>query len=256
MNMPTSSNFWVVAVAAVAVFFGSLSSSALADDDPGGPPGNGPPPHAGPPSRPGPPDWAGPPEDRGPPAERGPRFGIGRGQPDGVGNGIPNFCTPRHPGRQPGGPPGQAGLSSIALLDFAQSVEGGARGKLIYRWISPLFDYVFNARGLEPETAYTLTYQPEPIPSAGVICLGTGTATADGDLHLQDALDLQTDLPAAYDENEDEAALALVLAVDVDCEDGTMSASWDPSTALFAVEGMFYVRYIDEPDDETGDDDD
>ncbi len=240
-----------VFIALLALVF-AISLPAFADDDPDDPPGNGPPPHAGPPNRPGPPDWAGPPGDRGPPPDRGPRFGIGQGQPE-PGNDIPNFCTPRRPGRQPGGPPGQAGLSSIALLDFAQDFEGGARGKLIYRWISPLFDYVFNARALEEETAYTLAYLPEPVPSPGVICLGTAVSSPDGDLHLQDALDLQTDLPAEYDANEDEATLALLLASDVDCDTGELAIDWDPDTAVFAVEGMFYVRYIDEEDDENGD---
>lgn len=247
--------FSLLALSATTLLLLGPGVSAFAQEEPGGPPGNGPPPHAGPPAHRGPPNWAGPPEDRGPPVDRGPRFGFGQEPPPEFGNGIPNFCTPRHPGRQPGGPSGQAGLSSIALLDFAQDIGDGANGKLIYRWISPLFDYVFNARGLEAETAYTLSYQPEPIPSAGVICLGQGISTADGTLHLQDALDLQTDLPAAEDANQDEATLALVLSADVDCEAGSMSPEWDESTAMFAVEGMFYVRWVDDVDDDEDQDD-
>ena len=221
-----------------------IAPPIMADEDD---PDDGPPPHAGPPGGDGPPglatppgrgnppDRQGPPEDRGPPGDRGPRFGNG---PDaGPPSGIPDFCTPRRPAGRGEGPAGQAGLSSIALLDFSDADEqGDASGKLVYRWIAPLFDFVFNARGLEAEQAYTLAYM-----GSDVICLGSGISTEDGTLHIQDALDIGTDLPA--DDNQDEASLALIANDTDDCAAGAV--------VLLADEGMFYVRYGEE---DAGDD--
>ncbi len=176
------------------------------------------------------------------------RGGNGHGPNNG---GSAPFC-----GRPAGGgPPGQAGLSSIAHLDFSSlepADEDAAAGRLMYRWYAPVFDFVFNARNLPIGEEYTLTYQPQPLPSAGVICLGAGAVNEEGDLHLQDAFDIATDLPAAYDENEDEAILALVLSADVDCEAGTM-AQWQDDAYLFGDEGMFYVRPVAEDDDDDDD---
>ena len=221
-----------------------IAPPIMADEDD---PDNGPPPHAGPPGGDGPPglatppgrgnppDRQGPPEDRGPPGDRGPRFGNG---PDaGPPSGIPDFCTPRRPAGRGEGPAGQAGLSSIALLDF--SGDNGS-GKLVYRWIAPLFDFVFNARGLEPGQDYTLVYLGSP-----VICLGSGTSTEGGTLHIQDALDIGTDLPANGDEGE---VATLALIVGEECADSP--------AVLIADDGMFYVRYVEDDDSEEDDGDD
>jgi len=203
-------------------------------DFPGNNPGGGPPPWAG-----GPPPWAGDDDDD-------------DEVPDDEDQ-TPDFCSG---GPQPGGPNGQAGMSSIAHLNFSQQdpdtgepLEDGAQARIMYRWIAPLFDFVFNAHGLEPEGEHTLTYQPQPMPSSGVICLATGVVNEDGDLHLQDAFEIDSDLPAAYDDNQDEAVLALVDAADVDCEAGEMIV-WVPENYLFGDEGMFYVDSDLEEDDD------
>jgi len=198
----------------------------------------------GPPSSAGPPPWAGGDDDDDNEEE---------GDDE---SGMPDFCSG---GPQPGGPNGQAGLSSIAHLNFSQQapdsdepIEDGAQARIMYRWMAPLFDFVFNAHGLEPEDEHTLTYQPQPLPSSGVVCLATGTVNEEGDLHLQDAFEIGTDLPAQYDENQDEAILALVDTADVDCENGEMTA-WTPENYLFGDEGMFYVDSdLEEEDDGEG----
>lgn len=219
--------------------------------EPGGPPGNGP-------GGDGPPAWAGPPPWAGNDDDDDAEGSDDDGAEDEEEEGVPDFCRG---GPQPGGPDGQAGMSSIAHLDFSQqdpdtgeAIEDGADARIMYRWMAPLFDFVFNAHGLEPGDEHTLTYQPQPLPSTGVICLSTGIVNEEGDLHLEDAFELDTDLPADYDENEDEAILALVDTVDVDCEAGEMTA-WLPENYLFGDEGMFYVDsdLEDEEDDEEDD---
>lgn len=204
--------------------------------EPGGPPGNGP--GGGPPPwQGGPPPWVDGDDDDDENEE-------GEDEGDDDEGGVPDFCTG---GPQPGGPNGQAGMSSIAHLNFSQQdpdtgepIEDGAHARIMYRWIAPLFDFVFNAHELEPGDEHTLTYQPQPLPSVGVVCLATGVVNDEGDLHLQDAFELDSDLPADYDENEDEAILALVDTADVNCENGEMTA-WMPENYLFGNEGMFYV---------------
>jgi hypothetical protein len=179
------------------------------------------------------------------------------GEDEEEGDGLP-FCSRGNAGN---GPNGQAGLSSIAHLNFSpgdtedgEASESEAWARMMYRWYAPVFDYVFNGHQLPVDGEFTLTYQPQPLPSAGVICLGSGTVNEEGDIHIQDAFDIATDLPAAYDENEEEAILALVLSADVDCETGDMVA-WQPEAYLFGDEGMFYV-HSDLDDDDDDDDDD
>lgn len=224
-----------------------LASVALAQP---GPPfgGDGPPGEpGGPPSGwspgDGPPPWAGPPTE--PPS--------GNGDDDNEnGNGPPPFCSSDG---APSGPSGQAGVSSIAHVNFSQVdaegefLEEGAWARMMYRWRAPVFDFVFNAHELAPDDEYTLTYQPEPFPSPGVICLGTATVNEEGDLHLEDAFDIDTDLPALYDENEEEATLALVVAAHVNCETGDMS-DWTPEEYLFTEEGIIYVDSDLDPEEE------
>lgn len=172
-------------------------------------------------------------------------------------NGIPPFCSSEGADT---GPSGQAGLSSIAHLNFSSQdgetgdpVDEGPWGRMMYRWIAPVFDFVFNGHELTAGDEYTLTYQPQPLPSEGVICLGSAAVNPGGNLHLQDAFDIGTDLPAAWDANEDEAILALVLTADVDCDAGEM-IEWQPENYLFGEEMMFYVHseLVDDYDDDDG----
>jgi hypothetical protein len=223
-----------------------LTGIALAQPS-GGPPGEPGPPGGddGPPWG-GPPPWAGEP---GPPPHAGGGDDDDEEEGDEEGNedegGIPDFCSG---GPQPGGPDGQAGMSSIAHLNFSQkdpdtgeAIEDGAWARVMYRWMAPMWDFVFNAHALPPGDDYSFVYVPEPLGETdGVICFATGTVNEDGDLHLEDAFDIDTDLPAEYDANEDEATLALVPTVDVDCEAGSMNA-WNPADYVMADEGMFYV---------------
>lgn len=167
-----------------------------------------------------------------------------------------------------GGPSGRRGMSSIARLTFTprdpetgepvEDREEGSWGLLIYRWIAPEFDFVFSGKELEPDSDWTLTYQPQDEGAEegefvvrgadGIICLGGGIVNEDGDLNFQDSVDIETDLPADGDANEDEAVLALVDSDDVDCESGEMLA-WNPDAYLFGTQGMFYVRADEIPDD-------
>ncbi len=240
--------------------FGAQALAQSMPSSPGGPGG----PFGGPFQPPGPPPDVGPPDDPGPPDDVGPPPHAGGDDDDddddngNNGNGVPDFCSAPGVGE---GPNGQAGLSSIAHLNFIQIdsetdevVEDGAWGRMMYRWTAPLFDFVFNGKQLEPGDVYTLTYQPEPLPSPGVLCLGTGMVNEDGDLHIQDAFDIATDLPAAYDEHEEEATLALVIDEHVDCIEGEM-LEWTPDDYLFGEEGMFYVHSELEDDDENDEDD-
>lgn len=210
------------------------------------------PPFGGMPGEPGPPPFAGPPENPGPPPGIAP--GDGEDEEDGDENGDengednsgpPDFCSADGLPRGDG-PDGQAGLSSIAHLDFSlrdledEPLDEGAWGRMTYRWIAPIFDYIFNGHELPIGGEYTLTYQPQPLPSPGVICLGAGTVNDEGDLHLENAFDLDTDLPTEADANEDGAVIALVVSADVDCDLGDM-INWTPENYLFGDEGMFYV---------------
>lgn len=275
--MKPANPFRTLKLLAIA-FLISASAAVMAqpvDPGGGGPPGDGPPGGeppggpgddggpGGPPPGAGPPPWAGGDDDDDDDSDGDDGTGDdGDDGDDDEGGGVPDFCSG---GPQPGGPDGQAGMSSIAHLDFVQEdpdtgepVEDGSDGRIMYRWTAPLFDYVFNGHGLEAGSEHTLTYQPQPVPSSGVICLGTGTVNDEGDLHLQNAFELDTDLPADYDANPDEAILALVETADVDCDAGEMT-DWLPENYLFGVEGMYYVDSDleeDGDDDEEDDDDD
>ena len=250
--MATRNPLWSVPILLCMLPF--LASHSLAGGPPpwaggpggpgDGPPGDGPPPFAGPPPHVGPPDDDDDDDDN---------------DENDDDNDVPDFCTSQGAGE---GPSGQAGKSSIAHLSFSQidpdtgePVEDGAWARMMYRWTAPLFDYVLNAHAVQPATEYELTYQPEPMPTSGIVCLGTGTSNPGGELNLQDAFDIATHLPAAYDENEEEAQLALVLAADVDCIEGEM-INWSPEDYLFGDEGMFYVHseLDDDEEDENGDD--
>jgi hypothetical protein len=221
-----------------------------------------------------PPDGVGGPPDHanGPPTDlpgNGPGKGGGFTPPGQGGSGPPGRALghdkPR-PARPGDGVSSEgidaAGRSHVAHAMFhlvdAEGVaiedEEATWGRMMYFWVGPGFDFVFNAHNFEPNLEgddsglfdFVLTYQPEPIPSPGVLCLGSGTVNDEGDLHIAATLELESDLPpgvSALDPEDGElpvATLALVPANDVDCDTGDMLL-WEPALYLFSTP----VRYYD-----------
>ena len=138
------------------------------------------------------------------------------------------------------GKTGQAGKSNIAHLylhekdpDTWDIVDPGAWGKMKYNISGSEFDFVFNGHGLEPGYEYTLIYYPDPWPGNELICLGSGTANDDGDVHIMGSEDTG-DLPIAADTNPG-AKIWLVLSDDVDCSARSWALpwAWNPSEYLF-----------------------
>jgi len=125
-------------------------------------------------------------------------------------------------------------------------VEGGAWSKMKYNLSGSEFEFVFNGHGLAPDENYTLIYYPDPWPGTGLICLGSGTANEDGNVHLQGS-ENTGDLPASYDhnhpdnagENPSGAKVWLVLSDDVDCENQKM-VGWNPTEYLFEYDLITY----------------
>jgi len=152
------------------------------------------------------------------------------------------------------GPDGQSGNSHVAHTNFGlmdittgNSVPSNESATMMYFWYGSTFDYVLNAHQLPAATEWTLTYQPEPLPSAGVMCLGTATVNGGGQLHLANSLELNSNLPTALDPTADpstqppDALLALVPSADVDCTGGTMT-NFEPNVYLLSNPR---VRFID-----------
>jgi hypothetical protein len=152
------------------------------------------------------------------------------------------------------GPDGQSGASHVAHTDFGKfdpvtgdPVASPSSATMMYFWYGSTFDYVLNAHQLAAGTQWTLTYQPEPLPSSGVICLGNATVNGGGQLHLASSIELNSNLPPALDPTADpatqppDALLALVLSADVDCTGGTMT-NFEPDLYLWTAPR---VRYID-----------
>jgi hypothetical protein len=102
-------------------------------------------------------------------------------------------------------------------------VPGGATGVLYFSPAGALFDFDFNAEGLASGTSYTLIYYPI-LGRAMAKCLGSGTAGADGDLHLVGSPEINADLTAAK--------IWLVLSADVNCV-GQQMIDWHPADYLF-----------------------
>ncbi|HSE13117.1 MAG TPA: hypothetical protein VLB69_10830 [Rudaea sp.] len=152
------------------------------------------------------------------------------------------------------GPDGQSGASHVAHTDFGMidpvtgdPVASPSSATMMYFWYGSTFDYVLNAHQLPVGSQWTLTYQPEPLPSAGVLCLGNATVNGGGQLHLANSIELNSNLPPALDPTADpstqppDALLALVLSADVDCTGGTMT-NFEPDVYLWSNPR---VRYID-----------
>jgi len=140
------------------------------------------------------------------------------------------------------GKTGQAGKSNIAHLYFYEKdasdwsiVDGGAWGKMKYNISGTEFDFVFNGHGLEPGLNYTLIYYPDPWPGEGLICLGEGTVNEEGDIHIADSFNTDTDLPAVDDIVPlGGAKIWLVLTSDIEC--GVSMTGWNPTEYLFEGE--------------------
>ena len=152
------------------------------------------------------------------------------------------------------GPEGQSGASHVAHTDFGmfdmttgEPISSPSSARMMYFWYGSTFDYVLNAHQLPAGTQWTLTYQPEPLPSSGVICLGNATVNGGGQLHLANSIELDSNLPPALDPTADpatqppDALLALVLSADVDCTGGTMT-NFEPDMYLWTAAR---VRFVD-----------
>jgi len=139
-----------------------------------------------------------------------------------------------NPGNVPNGPAGKSNVAHLYLFEKDPAtweiVEEGAWGKMQYTLAGSEFDFVFNGHGLENGSEYTLLYYPDPWPGTGLICLGTGTACDEMDVHITGSVDTG-DLPAEGDLN-DGAKIWLVLSSDVDCENAAM-VGWTPTEYLF-----------------------
>ena len=132
------------------------------------------------------------------------------------------------------GPAGKSNVGHLYLYEKTGEpnwdiVDGGAWGKMKYNLSGSTFDFVFNGHGLEAGWDYKLIYYPDPWPGTGLICLGSGTANDDGDVHIMGSEDTG-DLPIPSDANAG-AKIWLVVSSDVTCS-GTWSA-WSPTEYLF-----------------------
>jgi hypothetical protein len=127
------------------------------------------------------------------------------------------------------GKDGQAGKSNITHLylyekdpDTWNIVEGGAWGKMKHNLSGSTFDFVFNGHGLDAGVDYTLiVYYGTDWPGTG-ICLGSGTANEDGDVHIMGS-------ESTGDLND--AKIWLVMTDHHDC--GTGMNTWSPEDYLF-----------------------
>jgi len=145
----------------------------------------------------------------------------------------------------PSGPSGKSNIGHVYLYEKVlagtwEIIEGGAWGKMKYILSGDSFVFVFNGHGLEPEQEYTLIYYPDPWPGNGLICFGSDTADGSGNVHIKEAVDVDTGtndngdtncLPADCDTNPG-AKFWLVLSSDVDCDNGMMTG-WNPDEYLF-----------------------
>jgi hypothetical protein len=115
-------------------------------------------------------------------------------------------------------------------------VEDGAWGRMMYRSRGSTFGFRFKGEGLRPGGDYTVIYHPrhhsDPWPREHIRCLGSGTATDNGDIEVAEAAELDSDLPMPGDVSPG-ARILLVDSSAVDCSTHTMPR-WDPTEYLFA----------------------
>lgn len=139
-------------------------------------------------------------------------------------------------GRIPNGPAGRSPIAHLYLYEKDPAtweiVEDGAWGKMKHNIYGTSFNFVFNGHGLEVGYDYTLIYYPDPWPGSGLICLGSGIADIEGNVHIQGSVDTG-DMPSIDDANFDSGAkIWLVLTDDVDCV-MTEMIGWNPAEYLF-----------------------
>ena len=118
--------------------------------------------------------------------------------------------------------------------DTWERVEGGARGKLVYKASGPTFDFAFNGRRLESNTGYSLIYYADPWPGdhPGAF-IASGTTNHRGRITLTGRVELGTDIPNSGDANyPDGGKIWLVLSSDYDAATNKMTA-WNPTEYLF-----------------------
>lgn len=147
------------------------------------------------------------------------------------------------------GPLGQAGQSHTAHAEFLEidaasnePVVDGAWAGMTYFWIASQFAYVLNAHAVPEASDWTLVLEAE---DGSAICLGAGRANRGGQLHLQDSIELDGNLPPALDPfvaatADDPGLLLLVPTESVDCAAGTVAA--DVARVVVSDEP---IRYVD-----------
>lgn len=142
--------------------------------------------------------------------------------------------------RGPTRPTGKVGHLYLVQKDPVswEIVEDGAWGKMKYNLSGPEFKFVFNGHRLEKGLDYTLIYYPDPWPGDGLICLGSGTANDQSNVHIMGSVDTG-DLPIEDDEN-DGAKIWLVLSDDVDCDTYEM-VGWNPTEYLFEYDLITFL---------------
>ena len=144
-------------------------------------------------------------------------------------------------------PNAKARVGTLYLFQKSQAdgpwpvVHDGAWGDMKYNLWGDKFNFIFKGRQLNPGTAYTLIYYPDPWPGTNLICLGAGVANRGGNLSIFDfGFDIKTSLPAEYDANYTPispsgavgAKIWLVRSSDVNCQDRQM-IGWTPDQYLF-----------------------
>ncbi len=149
------------------------------------------------------------------------------------------------------GPNGQAGNSNIAHLYLYEKdpvtweiLEDGAWGKMKYNLSGEEFEFVFNGHGLVEGEDYTLIYYPDkngnPWPRVDIICLGSGIANAELNVHIMGSVDTG-DLPDPLVDINKGAKIWLVLSDDVDCGTKIMTG-WNPTEYLFEGELITFTE--------------
>ena len=115
-------------------------------------------------------------------------------------------------------------------------------GMVIYELEAPTFNFRLHAHGLKSRQDYTLIYFPDPHPGNNLLCLGHGVSGKRGNLKFDDRIDINSNLPAVYDENyPDGARLRLVPSSDVDC-DSRSFVDWRPYAYLYETR---LIKYTD-----------
>jgi hypothetical protein len=132
-----------------------------------------------------------------------------------------------------------------------EPLPGRAKGALVFDTSAPMFCFTFYGHKLVPEMKYTLIYQPDPWPGAGLICLGSAIASKRGTVVIKNCEETNTDLPAKYDLNvcpDAEYGLVgakmwLVPTDDVKCSAdgaGPRMLAWNPHDILFEYDRIAF----------------